>query len=249
MPKMYKKKAPLRRRPYGGRRRRNPIPYPRSMGTALRHKTYNYNFALDPQFLIEDVATGGITMKISGGSAPVFSATLPSASASISGLTNAYDQGFAAQFRLTDIQNFLQFSSMYDQFKINSVSCVITILTGQNADFLPTLYSIIDEDSATPPTAATDITGMQGFKRMQFQNGSKNSFRVSCRPKYVQTVQGGFAVMARNYWQDCATATASPGNALKFWLENVPLGLVGVSTCFKLQWYYNVSFRQPILLH
>lgn len=81
------------------RKRRSAIPYPRAMGTALRHKTYNYNFALDPQFMVEDV-TAPSQIKISGGNAPVFAGTLPSTVASIAGIPGSYDLGFAAEFRL-----------------------------------------------------------------------------------------------------------------------------------------------------
>lgn len=230
------------------RKRRSAIPYPRAMGTALRHKTYNYNFALDPQFMVEDTTNPG-HIKISGGNAPVFAGTLPSTQASISGIPGAHDLGFSAQFRLSDIQNFAVFTALYDQFKINSVTCVATMLTGTGANFIPSLYAVIDEDSAAPPTAVTDITGMQGFKRMQFTASSKNTFRMSCRPKYTQNASTGDAIIPKTLWMDSATSAGSPGNALKFWLENVELTSLDSSFCIKLQWYYNVSFRQPLQLH
>lgn len=235
-------------------KRKSRIGPPRA---ALQLKTYSYQFKLASQVL---VGTGGIPplLSISGatGAGP-----LPLQNSNIivypssSGLTNFYDFALAVPFKLEDVNNHAAFVAMYDAYKIRKVTCSLEFLSNVAATngigLMPTSYMVWDQDDSVIPVSITQISGKQGVKIRQFGNRSKTVQRFSLKPTISQDVLvvGGASVAAtvsKSTWLDCIHPDIQH-NALKMFVTDVYLPPnSSVTTAFRFNWTYDISFRSPL---
>lgn len=181
-----------------------------------------------------------------------------------SGLVDYWSWGMALPFALSDLQQ-QTLPSIFDYFRINSVTCKVTYLANfasvTGTGVLPTIYTYIDNDDAVVPDAAYKVIGRQGVQKHDF-TATKTSFTITFKPKFkaVTGLVGGTVQISKptTGWLDCAQSHVQH-YGLKFWFENFPLigsGAVpadppvfappmGIQFDFK----YNLSFKAPINMY
>lgn len=226
-------------------------------------KHYNYKFHLTPQVLTQALAGGGsMVLSVSSGQAPIFGApstgimSQTTLTPSTNGLANFYDLAGAIPFKLSDVANYLPFTSMYDAYKLNKVSLKIEYLSNTAAvngvGLMPTLYTYADLDDAVIPNPFL-ITGRQGVKIQQFGNRSKTALGTALRPAVQQalsTITTGAvpAGIGKPQWINCAQFDVWH-YALKFAITDIflPVTAGQISQAFRFQWTYDVSFRTPLI--
>jgi len=175
---------------------------------------------------------------------------------SASGLPNFFDVTLATSFKLSDCTNWPAFTSMYDAYKINSVTCNIEYLNNVSAvnstGLMPSLYLYWDQDDAVVPTNVVLLQQKQGVKRRQFGNRGVTSIRTSGRPKLsVGAIDSGgvldASIVMKSQFLDCVNSNIQH-YALKMAITDLYLpGSSAVTQAIRFNWKYNVSFRAPLL--
>ncbi len=121
----------------------------------------------------------------------------------------ASDQTFGISFKLSDVPNSTEFTTLYDQYRINWVDYIFTLkqtISGRNA---PTIYYAEDHDSDAAP-AVNEVYSSQNVQVLQF-----GTDRVMLKMRVVpNTTRQVFNGVAAGYersppgtWIDCG----SPG--------------------------------------
>lgn len=250
------------RRPRRYRKKRTGIRL--GPGRALQLKTYNFNFHLPPQYL-----TG-----LTGTPNPIFAinpaSSLPLltngqyivSSPSTSGLSTYNDWMVATPHMLNDCQNNAAFGQIFEQYKINSVTCTIECVSAnvaqQNAiGGVPTLYFFSDYDDCLVSNNITQFAGRPGVQIRQF-SADRTKFTFKYAPMVGQTVQSGTLgstvitsqVNAGTPHKSQWLSTLNPGVthfSTKFAITDVSQGSGGNAyvPLFRVIWKYNISFRQP----
>lgn len=137
--------------------------------------------------------------------------------------TDVFGVGGAMSFRLNDVIQSTEFTSMFDQYKISGVKVRITwnCTQGEISGGIPAprmMYSI-DEDDKNIPTEL-EIRAKNSMKIHQFGQGRPLTLYI--KPRLKRTVQGGVgsAYGPAKAWLDCSYAT-TPHFGLKFYLNDL----------------------------
>lgn len=243
-PRRMRKRAPRRR----GRKARVPRPFTGARGLT---KNYSYVFKPSTQWIRSNTNSGEVI--VSPNIAPLgTSSNIGSPTASACGFNNYYDLGVGMRFSLKDCTNYLAFTGIYDQYRINSITVKVSYLSTQaqigGVSILPSMHYVGDFDDASAPTDIHDVEGKQGSKVLRVSN-TRNTLSLKIQPHVAVNVVGGDEV-ASSYnkvekagWIDCVDPTVYH-YAGKWWFTNMYLP-AGNSTNTALQWEYvfNVSFR------
>lgn len=231
---------------------------PRRKTGNLRQTTgqiHKFKVNLLPEYLTNHgpAAAGTITLVTDQPTpAPITSTTQTSPDAAASGLPGYYSFGQGLGFALIDLQRYSQnFTTNYDQYRINSITCKITYLASSyNQGVDPTVYAYVDYDDNAIPANQQAVVGRQGVKRFTFNDRSRTSMSITFKPKAMvlaaNTTASQPPAMPVRGWLDCN----QPGinhNGLKIWWENLPLlGQDNLFTGIQYEFVYNVSMKMPI---
>ena len=214
-------------------------------------KNYSYLFKPATQWIKSNTQQGQILVQPYA--APLGSGS--SITTPISGaiaLPNYYDFGVGMRFSLRDCANYLAFTGIYDQYRINSITIKCTYLSTQaqigGVNLLPTMYYVGDFDDAVAPTVISDVEGKQGSKCVRVSN-TRNSLTLRIKPHIAINVLGdndvgsSYNKVSPAGWLDCEDSSVYH-YAGKWFFTNVFLP-AGSSTNTAIQWEYkfDVSFR------
>lgn len=242
----------LRRRPRRVPRRRR--------GSNLRgskSKVYKYKVNLLPTYLVNTPSqVAGVLAVVTDQTtlAPISTTTQTAPDATASGISGHYSFGQAFQFSLEDLQQYSKFTTQYDHWKLNSVTCKIHYTNNGNVTteaLSPTCWAAIDYDDAALPANQWTVVGRQGIRRFEFNDRSRTSYTITFKPKCSGLVANTTGVqppaMLTRGWLDCN----QPGivhHGLKLWWENVCMTGSGGenNSCIQYEFVYNLSFKQPI---
>lgn len=128
---------------------------------------------------------------------------------------DVYDVPFSLQFQLQQVAGAPEFTSLFDQYKINNVLlrwqfgqnvAIQSTTSGVNTAPLPYIEYDVDYDSNSPPSAS-GFRQQMGVKTKYF-NATKNMIMMSCRPVPNAEVSDGAAaqpaiVPKRSPWINC----------------------------------------------
>lgn len=228
-------------------------------------KVYKYNFSPTTQYLrnVEGVTPG------SGGAyalAPLPSVVGASPLAigtnytvqpypASSGLSFCYDFGVAMNFQAFHVQNIGNWSTLYDQYRIDSVTVNIRYLKSQpfangasGEVVAPTIYAIVDQDDSIIPLSNIELA-RQGRRIFRFDNKSKTNFKITInRPKRAAPVNlpagtGTSQQIIPNGWCDMAGLKVAH-YGLKLWVENMSCpNPTALQTAFEFTYQYRMSFK------
>lgn len=220
-------------------------------------RTYTYQFKLESQSLVSNTTPGSLTISTGSGQLPL----IPSGSnwsllPSSNGLVNYYDLSYATVFALNDCKNYLNFSVMYDQYKIKRVGLELEYLNTSSlasaSGLMPTAYFYWDRDDVAIPANLASITRRQGVKRRQFGNKSQISLRTRGKPNLLMGVQdsitatlSGVVPLTAKYI-DC-TQEDVPHYALKGFISDIYLPGAASTQAFRFNWTYDISFVRPLV--
>lgn len=116
-------------------------------------------------------------------------------------------------FRLTDIPNIAEYTSLYDQYKFMKVQFIMMPLNQQPADLLgPTgtngdlLMGVVDKDDATALTGPNDYFEYSSVKYQQAYSGRKImwSFVPHAKSLAVSAAGSDYVLIPQNAWKDCS---------------------------------------------
>lgn len=250
-PRRARRRAPMRRK--GARR----VARKTNMLGSIS-KVYNYKVNLLPEYLTNHGPTpaGALALVTDQPTpAPLTTLTQGTPDAAASGFPGYYSFGQTVPVALADLQRYSQnFTTQYDQYRINSVTLKITYLqnsANSNTEAInPTCYAYVDYDDSAIPANAQGVIGRQGVRRFNFNDRSKTSYSVTWKPRAMAMVQSTsgtpFPAKPLTGWLDCNQPTVNH-NGLKLWWENVPLaGLDNTLTGIQYEFVYNISCKGPI---
>lgn len=275
---------PIRRRRARARkvrpRRVRRTRVPRGLPTGMM-KPYTFTFTTRPCVLSSgQVPTSDLTFSGTGltncTQLPLSGSTnITASSGSLSNLVqsstnfaNTFDFGVATAFRLSDIYHFIQFSTSFDAYRINSVTCICeylhnTFQAQDNSSFIsgptPTMYYYPDQDDAIVPTALDQVVAKQGVKMVQFGRKGQTIYKFKIKPRTSTMMAGsqntaaptaiGTTINRPGVWLNCQTPDV-PHFAMKWYMTDVYLPPSGAGAGNQQAWRwtfkYNVSFRAPL---
>lgn len=265
---MPRRSNAIRRRPNRPRRRpRGRVPRGLGGNSGQSGKVYTYNFSLGSQLIRSGLSSTEPPVNIVGAAAPWSAAGNFSSTASQSTLPFTYDVGFAGVFKLNDIQNYAVYSSMYDQYRINSITLELENLTSPSyspgvsvagvpgASVQPlnsTVYLAVDYDDSVVPSVVANIQRRQGVRKLTATT-AHNKMRIKWKPSIVIAGETNIAltknvaISKKGQWLDCTNFDVNH-YGLKGWISDfLSTGQVSQLSCYRMTWTYNVSFKQPQL--
>lgn len=268
------------RRPSRRIRRTRRTRIPRGVSRAVM-KPYTFVFTTRPCVLASgQVPTSDLAFSGTGLTncvqLPLFGGTnTTSSSGSLSNLVpsstnflNTFDFGIATAFRLSDLYHYMQYASVFDAYRINSVTCICEYLhnsftaqdnTGFATSTTPTLYYYPDFDDAVVPTNLDTVVSKQGVKMVQFGRKDQTIYKFKIKPRTNTLMAGsenttaptanGTNINRPGQWLNCQTPDV-PHFSMKWYMTDVLLPPSGAGAGNQQAWRwtfkYNISFRAPL---
>jgi len=224
---------------------------------------YTFDFTLAPQIVSSSLTAAGgfiLTTNQSGQLSPIKAITqFGSACASTLAFGNNYsDVGFSCAHTLSDLANQSAWTAMYDAYRINHVTVIVEYLNSASqavaGGIQPTVFLYADQDDFAAVPVQTTLYGKQGAIQWTPTSGDMvKAFRYVPRVQTaVQAGSGGTSqvvmkVEPGGQWLNCTDPTVLH-KALKFVATDMYCpGTATVTTGFRIQFKYNISFRSPLL--
>lgn len=172
-------------------------------------------------------------------------------------LTGTYFRAFV--FRLNDLPNYLEFTSLYDYYKIRSVALTImwrstnlSMIETQNSIAkvgLPIMYYVIDRDDDTAPTAIDQLREYSRAKRFEFDTG-KRACRIYLKCNTIQesaeTAGAAGKQLMFNKWNDCNNSDIYHyGLKIGIYVPMLTTGEQSPANFFDVEATYYLSFKDP----
>ena len=222
-------------------------------------KHYNYNFRLSPQAITSSqTVVGSVGVNANSSVLPIANAASNFAVYSGSlGIAQVADWAAACSHRISDINNITNFTSMYDSYRLNSVTVTLEYLSNSagvnSGSLLPTFYMYWDADDATIPPNLRTILGKVGSKRWQ-PTSSRLTKKFTFKPQQSVAIEGDAAGVptvavtpGKSQWTDC-TSPRVPHYAFKLYCQDwLATGEAAAVNCVRIHYTYNVSFRSPLV--
>lgn len=239
---------PYRRRKIAGRRRKAPRRYAKKR-TASKQGFLKIVRKL-PEFWIANTAVAGtpgirsVVATAVPGTEGAYLGTALTLGTPTLGMNGATDVPFAMSFRLDDIINSADITTLCDKYKITGV--YIRIFPNFNMNSIQSVFSIpslqysIDYDDATPPTVQF-LREKMGVKLRTFKPGNYVGINVRL-PKAMLTMLNGVGttsnVAPSNRWLDC-NVPSIPHFGLKGAIMNMDLP---ASASSKISFKFDVQY-------
>lgn len=241
------KRGPLAQSTWQGRRADR---VPRGL-----YKNYTFDFTLTSQVFASSPQTAGeiVVAGSPSGQVPVngilnFTGT---SSTTSSVFANVSDFSGAATHRLTDCGTYNQWCSLFDSYRINSVTVIMEYISSHNVGPVPTLYYYQDLDDAAAPGGLGIISGKQGVQQWQpSANQTMKAFTYRPRNTLAATTSSSAPVLSiispAGNWIDCTRPDVAH-YALKFFVTDMlAQGNPQSVNAWRFTFKYNVSFRSPL---
>lgn len=176
-----------------------------------------------------------------------FSASSPDTFAN----SNCIQFGVGCVFKLTDLANSAEFTSLFNEYRIDKIVFKITAL-GQDAGDqgqVPSAYVSWDPNDGTAPPSSESMQQRSSTRLVDFIAGQSQV--VMGIPKAAQQlytnggiVSYGFQSNNKNLWIDCSSpSNGTPHYGLKLYFRNF-FGVFGGGTALRMQPTYYMSFRR-----
>lgn len=245
-PRRMRKMRKARRVPRGKVVRRRAIP--KAMA-----KSYSYIFQPNDQWIASTNNSTPGDVAIVPLASPLANSAFLSPIPSQSGFQFYYDMGVGLSFRLNDLGNIVNFTRIYQEYKINSIQVKITYLTTdasiQGAGLLPTLNYVMDTSDSSAPQTLQDVQSKAGAKTLRVSS-QRNVLNLNIKPyqrlntAINPTASSDFpAKIVRAGWNSCVSTDVTHF-AGKFWFQNMYLPTTAsTNTAVQFEYKYNVSFR------
>jgi len=180
--------------------------------------------------------------------------TLANAGADNGGIANSQQFGLAMKVVLSEVVNYAEFTTLFNQYRIDKVKFKVELTNGPSynagaGSILPTVYSRYDPNDATIPADWTAIAQSGGCKQHDFASGKGTT--LSCVPKpaipmYVAGFAAGYGFNANSkaMWLDASSPSYNIEHyAYKLWVRNfVAVGYSGMA--LRITPYVYMTFKR-----
>lgn len=148
--------------------------------------------------------------------------------------------GQALNFSLSQVPNASEFTLLYDQYQIKGVKVHVIPKFTETAigKFQGNMWSVLDYDDATVPTALSPLLQYQNVKRTRMQKMHKRYIRPCVATEIFNTGITTTYSPKRNVWIDCASDTTEH-YGMKLWFD----GLNSDTVIWDLQLTYYLAFK------
>jgi len=134
------------------------------------------------------------------------------------------DMGHAFPFGLSLLPNYLEFTTLFDRYRIRSVDIRLTHHMqdlGQALE-LPTVWAFMDDDDASIPTSKSAVLERQSVRPFTFNNAN-SVYSCTIQPRWLIDSTNKAALAPRDMWIDMSTPSVSHFG-LKLWIDNYNTG-------------------------
>lgn len=155
----------------------------------------------------------------------------------------------AYQFSLDQVQNFADFTNLYDQYKITGVKVTFRLMTNPDSaiastQIFPTLWAVRDNDDSGTPASLINLMEKEGVKYKILRPNAAISMYVKA-PRlagmvYQTATSTAYTSMAAK-WVDCSYPS-TPHYALKWCVDSEGVSQPG-NYYISVQTKYYISFR------
>lgn len=158
--------------------------------------------------------------------------------------------GLGCIFKLSDVVNYIEFTNLFDSYRIKGVSATIAMMAANQVgngqwQYIPDLYYINDYDDGTPPPNYGVIQEYENCKVRKLS--AEKTVKLYFKPKPTGVVYTGnpvvpgYANTAPGQWLDCSSANVEH-YGLKMFVENYQTNLNGMPP-IRIQFKYYLEFR------
>lgn len=186
---------------------------------------------------------GGLTVSDPTGNCVTFGTPV----AVPNGLNTVFDVPFVMRFSLNQLVSFTEFTTLFDQYKINAVKVALRSYANTDGTLafpMPWIEHWNDHDSALVPTisGSREIMGV----KHKYLNATKNVCTMYVKPKFSIEVNGTSTtgmISRPGSWLDCADSSVEH-LAIKGIIHNYALPAVAPgNNRIELDITMNVSFK------
>lgn len=169
----------------------------------------------------------GTVSQFSSALAPVPWMNLGAAFADSTGAAGALQFGFTTRAVMTDINNYLEFTDLFQQFALLKMECKVSTTCGDSYGgvILPTVYSALDDNDSQIFSSQSEVNAYGATVREHCLSAS-TPFTRSCLPKpaaayFISALATGYAVPQTPgpTWIDTNSA-GTAHYAMKFYVRN-----------------------------
>lgn len=162
------------------------------------------------------------------------------------------DGGWGYAFQLDQLPNYLEFSALYDFYKIRAVEVIWELTptaaaTTKTSNIMPVVLAYPDYDDSTAPASLSDALQASQMERLQLSEA-----RTSARRMIMPHVSYGVAGAATNLggsqrsgFIDCSYAGVGHFG-VKFWIKNFnSTTLTETGATVALSFRFHLTMRNP----
>lgn len=154
-------------------------------------------------------------------------------------LAGTYGNGFSLNFMLSQLQNYTDFTNLFDRYKLTGVKVTflyqISEATAGGAQVLPTINYGVDYDDNSAPTSLDVMKQKQNTKRKILS--ANRPFSIFVKPKHINALLGipgasPTTVLANSTnvgWLNCEYPSIAH-TGLKFWVQDLYSGATATTT-------------------
>lgn len=114
-------------------------------------------------------------------------------------------------FRLADLQNYTEFSNLFDHYMIRGVQLTFSFLVDNNTlggGFLsPQLYIVTDYDDNTVPASVGELIQYPHCQQINLHDHASSTVSVFIRPRVMNAADSAQQPRSRQPWIDMASPT------------------------------------------
>lgn len=118
------------------------------------------------------------------------------------------DTLFSRKFALSDLANYTEFTSLYDQYKIRAIkfSLIPRVTEADTSQSVPTVSTCIDFDDNTAPSSIDDMVQYQNFKMTRGNKIHNRYWKPAVSSMAWNSGVGTAYTVSKNLWIDVGSS-------------------------------------------
>lgn len=225
----------------------------RSIFTKIIGQKVHYFLRDAPAAYIYPDGGGGITLDtVNAVGTPPVNMTLGAVTADA--ITGCVQFGIGFKFRLDDVVNPGEFTSMFDRYRILGVRMKYDLICNNQVNAttnligaLPEIWSVTDYDDGTPPPDLNTVAQYDGCRRKkleQTRTATQDVYPKYTKLVYTSGVTGiGYGNGDRKDWLDCSFGNIEH-YATKWYITDMPASF-GKAPAIRVTFTYALALRDP----
>lgn len=158
---------------------------------------------------------------------------------------NLFQFGGAFQAQLDQTQQYTDFVTMFDRYKISGVKVKFIPLTTQSTvnSAVPMIAYAIDLDDASVPSSYAELNQKYNVHKKRLDKPCSIYIKPRVASSIYNGLTSGYAIGPKSVYIDC-NDHGVPHYGLKFWLRDVSLGsAASVNTVIRMETTYYLSLK------